>query len=76
MKEAIEKLIRGYIRKNVDEQPSAFPDSLIDLLTTAKALAVAYWDHRTAKEIERDEQAGITELEYQQWVIDELISLK
>jgi hypothetical protein len=76
VKENIEQLIRGYLRRNVIEQPTAFPDNLIGNLTSCKALALSYWDQRTKKEIARDTQAGVTEADYINWVIDELVTLK
>lgn len=76
MKEDIEKLIRGYIRENVIEQPTCFPANYIDTITVGKAAAFGYWDHRTNNEINRDKQAGVASEDYVKWVIDEIISLK
>ena len=76
MKETIEQMIRGYIRQNVLEQPECFPANYIELSTIGKATALAYWDHRTNNEIKRDKQAGVTESDYKNWVIDELLSIK
>lgn len=69
-------MIRGYLRQNTEEQPTAFPDNFFDYLPIAKALAQGYWDHRTTKEIKRDANAGVNESDYIEWVLDELAAIK
>lgn len=41
----------------------------------AQDVAKGYWSERTPDEIERDEKAGVTEIDYVEWVMTELSSL-
>jgi hypothetical protein len=75
-KEEIEAQVRRCVRKNIIEHPRAFPDNFIENLTPCKALALSYWDQRNDKEIARDARVGLTESDYINWVIDELVTLK
>jgi hypothetical protein len=76
VKETIEKMIRGYIRQNVIEEPGCFPDNYVELSTIGKAAALAYWDHRTNNERKRDKRAEVTESDYVKWVLSELVEIK
>jgi glucose-6-phosphate dehydrogenase assembly protein OpcA len=76
----IEKIIRELFRQyyNANEGQS-FPieNGLMSEEGTINAQEVAkgYWAERNEEEVERDEQAGITEIDYVEWVMAELSDL-
>lgn len=43
--------------------------------TQAQEVAKGYWAERNEDEIERDEKAGVTEIDYVEWVMAELSDL-
>ena len=75
-KKEIEKVIRGYFRRHFFEQPSCFSDVVWDSIQTARTLAESYWEFRTLAEIKRDRAAEVTESDYEDWVLNELLQLK
>lgn len=60
---------------------SMIPNKKGELLVTdeaainAQEAAVGYWNNRNEDEIERDEKAGVTEIDYVEWVMAELSDL-
>lgn len=40
-------------------------------ILTAQQVAISYWEHREEDEIERDEDLGITKIDYVDWVMAE-----
>lgn len=41
----------------------------------AQEVAIQYWNERNENEIERDERAGVTKIDYVEWVMAELSEL-
>lgn len=76
----IETLIRDLFRQNFNAYPESYPltdDGLMseEGTTCAQDNAKRYWAVRTEFEIERDEKAGVTEIDYVEWVMVELSDL-
>jgi hypothetical protein len=42
----------------------------------AKLLAAAYWEQRPSRDIDRDTSAGVNNVDYERWVISEIIKIK
>lgn len=79
-KENIKQIIQGLFRENYHLYPNSYPvasDGQLKLegAMAAQDVAINYWKERTELDIERDEQAGVTEQDYVQWVHTELESL-
>lgn len=43
-----------------------------EAMSVAKEVAKGYYDNRAEFEVERDEQAGVTAQDYENWILDEL----
>ncbi len=76
----IQQIIRELFRANFNLYPEHYPLTETGLLSeegTLKAQEVAkgYWVERNEDEIERDEKAGVTEIDYVEWVMAELSDL-
>lgn len=76
-KEHIEQIIRDLFRQNYNAYPESYTlteDGLMSEEGTicAQDNAKGYWATRTPDEIERDEQAGVTQIDYVEWVMAEL----
>lgn len=79
-KQNIEQIIRELFRQNFNLYPELYPlteDGLMsdEGTTNAQDVAKGYWDMRTEDEAERDEKAGVTEIDYVEWVMAELADL-
>jgi hypothetical protein len=75
-KKDIEIFIRGCVQKNQQLHPGAFSDLILKSIETAKALATAYWQHRTDSEVRRDANANVTQADYEVWVKTEFLKIK
>lgn len=75
-KSDIQHIIRELFRQNFNLYPENYPDTVVAAVDTAKQVAAGYWDVRTPEEELRDEQAGATLQDYEQWCIAELTALK
>lgn len=79
-KEDIETIIRDLFKQNFNAYPDHYlltPSGLMSSEGTTQAQEVAkgYWNERNEDEIERDEKAGVTEIDYVEWVMAELSEL-
>lgn len=75
-KHNIEETIRYIFRDNFKSYPENYPDSIVESIDAAKIVSKGYWDVRIEDEIQRDEQAGVTAQDYDNWVVSELTELK
>jgi hypothetical protein len=75
-RENIEQVIRELFRQNYSLYPDSYSDTPSAAIKSAKTVALGYWDNRTDEEIERDEQAEVTDQDYENWVVSELVNLK
>lgn len=75
-KDNIKQIIVALFRDNVNAYPEHYSDSVVEGVETAMQVAKGYWDNRTEDEFERDEKAGVTAQDYENWVVDELAQLK
>lgn len=76
----IEQIIRELFRYNYKLYPESYPTTIDGLMTEegticAQEVANGYYANRTQFEIERDEKAGVTEIDYVEWVMAELSAL-
>lgn len=76
-KQNIEQVIRELFRDNFNlysELYALTEDGLMseEGTTNAQGAAMGYWDMRNEDEAERDEQAGVTQIDYVEWVMAEL----
>lgn len=73
----IRELFRQYYNANEGQSFPLTEDGLMTEEGTAQAQDVAkgYWAERNEEEIERDEKAGVTEIDYVEWVMAELSEL-
>lgn len=79
-KENIKQIVQELFRENYRLYPESYPvasDRQLKLegAMAAEDVAKGYWKERTELDIERDEQAGVTEQDYISWVHAELESL-
>ncbi len=79
-KQNIEQIIRELFKENYRLYPDSYPiteDGLMseDGTTCAQEVAKGYWAERNGDEIERDEKAGVTKIDYVEWVMAELSEL-
>lgn len=79
-KQNIEQIIRELFRQNFSLYPESYPlteDGLMseEGTTCAQDNAKGYWAVRNEDEIERDEKAGVTQIDYVEWVMAELSDL-
>lgn len=69
------QIIQELARANFNMYPHSYP--LVDGLATEEAtinaqeLAIGYHDNRTEIDAERDEELGITKIDYVDWVMEE-----
>lgn len=76
----IQQIIRELFRDNFSIYPENYPlteDGLMSEEGTicAQEVAKGYWAERNEVEIERDEEAGVTEIDYVEWVMAALSGL-
>lgn len=76
-KQNIEQIIRELFRENYRLYPESYPTTDDGLMTDegticAQEVAKGYFDNRAQFEIERDEKAGVTKIDYVEWVMAEL----
>lgn len=76
----IHQIIRELFIQNYNAYPESYPlteDGLMSEEGTicAQEVARGYWDVREEAEIERDEIAGVTEIDYVEWVMAALSGL-
>jgi hypothetical protein len=69
-KNVIKRLIKKNTCQNFFQDPNIFSEHVI------KATANGFWEHRSTKEIKRDELAKVTNSDYEKWVLEEVIRLK
>ena len=74
IQQIIRELFRQYYTSN---EGASFPLAETGLMsvegtTNAQEVAKGYWAERTEDEIERDEKAGVTEIDYVEWIMAEL----
>lgn len=79
-KQNISQIIRELFRANFNLYPEHYQLTDAGLMsedgtTQAQEVAKGYWAVRTEDEIERDEKAGVTEIDYVEWVMAELSDL-
>lgn len=79
-KQNIEQIIRELFRANFNLYPEHYQLTEAGLMsedgtTQAQEVAKGYWAERNEDEIERDEKAGVTEIDYVEWVMAELSEL-
>lgn len=77
IQQIIRELFRQYYNAN---EGQSFPLTDTSLMTeegtlNAQEVAKGYWADRNEDEIERDEKAGVTEIDYVEWVMAELSDL-
>lgn len=75
-KQNIEQIIRELFKQNYRLYPESYPDTVVAAVDAAKEVANGYWDNRTEEEEQRDQQAGVTLQDYENWVTAELTALK
>jgi hypothetical protein len=77
IQQIIRELFRQYYNANEGQSFHLTEGALMSDEGTAHAQDVAkgYWAERNEDEIERDEKAGVTEIDYVEWVIAELSEL-
>jgi len=77
IQQIIRELFRQYYNANNGQSFPLTEDCLMSGEGTIHAQEVArqYWALRKEDEIERDENAGITEIDYVEWVMAELSDL-
>lgn len=75
-KQNIEQIIRELFRQGYYTYRENYPKDNLKAINTTKEIAKMSWDNRTEDEIERDEQAGVTLQDYEQWCVAELTALK
>lgn len=61
--------------RNSCENKKKEPLVMDETVTNAQEAAKGYWNMRTEDEIERDEKAGVTQIDYVEWVMAELSDL-
>lgn len=76
----IHQIIRELFIQNYNAYPELYPlteDGLMseEGTTNAQDAAKGYWDMRNEDEAERDEIAGVTEIDYVEWVMAALSGL-
>jgi len=77
----IQQIIRELFRQYyIANEGQSFPIEESGLMseegtTHAQDVAKGYWAERNEDEIERDEKAGVTEIDYVEWVMAELSEL-
>jgi hypothetical protein len=76
----IETIVRAFFKDNYRRYPESYPLTATGLMSEegtmqAQNLAKDYWTNRNKNEIERDEKAGVTEIDYVEWVMSELSDL-
>lgn len=76
-KQNIEQIIRELFRQNFNAYPGHYSLTEGGMMSeegtiNAQEIAKTYWDVRNEDEIERDEKAGVTEIDYVEWVMAEL----
>lgn len=76
----IQQIIRELFRANFSLYPENYPLTEAGLMseegtTQAQEVAKGYWAERNEDEIEHDEKAGVTEIDYVEWVMAELTDL-
>lgn len=79
-KQNIQQIIRELFRANFNLYPAHYTLTETGLMseegtTQAHEVAKGYWAERNEDEVERDEKAGITEIDYVEWVMAELSDL-
>jgi len=80
-KQNIEQIIRELFRQYyIANDGQSFPLTESGLMTEegtihTQEVAKGYWNERNEDEIERDEKAGVTEIDYVEWVMSELSDL-
>lgn len=67
----IEQIIRELFRENYRLYPESYTGGA-EAMSVAKEVAKGYYDNRAEFEVERDEQAGVTAQDYDNWILDEL----
>src|SRR5687768_11837491 len=77
IQQIIRELFRQYYKVNEGE---SFPLTDTGLMSeegtmNAQEVAKGYWAERNEDEIERDDKAGVTEIDYVEWVMKELSEL-
>jgi hypothetical protein len=77
IQQIIRELFRQYYKANKGQ---SFPLTNTGLMseegtTNAQEVAKGYWAERNEDEVERDEKAGVTEIDYVEWVMAELSEL-
>jgi hypothetical protein len=78
--ENVKQTIQELFRQNFNLYPASYPLTESGLATneaseTVADVAKAYFEHRNESEIERDENLGITMIDYVDWCMDEFSSL-
>lgn len=76
----IQQEVRELFRDNYNLYPESYPLTADGLMSEegtlcAQEVARGYWAERNESEIERDEQAGVTEIDYVEWVMAALSGL-
>lgn len=76
----IQQIITDLFRANLNIYPEHYPLTDNGLMSDegtmqAQEVAKAYWSNRNEEEIERDEKAGVTKIDYVEWVMAELSNL-
>lgn len=76
----IQQIIRELFKQNFNAYPEHYPLTNTGLMSeegtvNAQEIAKTYWDVRNEDELERDEKAGVTEIDYVEWVMAELSEL-
>lgn len=71
----VKQIIQELARQNFRMYPASYP--IVDGLATddaainAQEVAIGYYDNRTELDRERDEELGITKIDYVEWVMEE-----
>lgn len=57
--------------KNKKKEPVVSDETVVN----AQSVAKGYWAERNEDEVERDEKAGVTQIDYMEWIMAELSDL-
>lgn len=74
-KQNIEQIIRELFRQGYNAYRESYPDQIEEAIKTAKVTAAGYWGTRTPDEEQRDQRAGLTLRDYEEWIVAELSEL-
>jgi hypothetical protein len=75
-KQNVEQIIKELFRQNYNLYPESYPlnengEAENEASENVADVAKGYYANRTESEIERDEQLGITEIDYVEWCMAE-----